>query len=58
MLTPERLKIRKMMANFRTRVKREMTAVGQFYTEQLARANLSIAGITLAPTAKEATKWK
>ena len=58
MPTPERLEIRKLMTTIKARVKRETTAVGQIYTEELARSNPSTAALAIAPTAKEASKGK
>jgi hypothetical protein len=55
MPTPERLEIRKMMENIKARVNRETTAVGQIYTEELARANLSTAALAIPRTTKKAS---
>ncbi len=54
----ERLEIRKMMTKVKTRVDRETTAIGQIYTEELAKANLSRTALAIAPTAREASKCK
>ncbi|CAF0856064.1 unnamed protein product [Rotaria sordida] len=51
---PERLVIRKMMTKVKTRVDRETTAIGQIYTEELVKANLSRTALAIAPTAREA----
>jgi hypothetical protein len=53
---PERLEIRKMMANVKTRVDRETATIGQIYHEELVKSNLSRAALAIAPTAKEASK--
>jgi hypothetical protein len=55
---PERLEIRKMMTNVKTRVNREATAIGQIYNDELATANLSRSALAIAPTAREASKCK
>jgi hypothetical protein len=55
---PDRLEIRKMLTNVKTRVDRETGAIGQIYNEELAKANLSRAALAIAPTAREASKCK
>jgi hypothetical protein len=55
---PERLEIRKMLSNVKTRVNLETTAIGQIYTEEIARANLSTTALAIANTAKEASTYK
>jgi hypothetical protein len=55
---PERLEIRKMLLNVKTRVNLETTAIGQIYTEEIARANLSTTALAIANTAKEASTYK
>ncbi|CAM4834901.1 unnamed protein product [Rotaria magnacalcarata] len=54
MPVPERLEIRKMLTNIKSRVDREATAIGQIYHEELVKANLSRAALAIAPTAREA----
>jgi hypothetical protein len=53
---PERLEVRNMLAKVKARVNKETTAIGQIYNEELAKANLSVVALALAPTAKEASK--
>ncbi|CAF3228537.1 unnamed protein product [Rotaria sp. Silwood2] len=43
-----------MMTKVKTRVDRETTAIGQIYTEELVKANLSRTALAIAPTAREA----
>ncbi|CAF1297611.1 unnamed protein product [Adineta steineri] len=52
MPAPERLEVRKMMNNVKNRVTNETTAIGQIYTDELVRSNLSTTALALAPTAK------
>ncbi|CAF1988702.1 unnamed protein product [Rotaria magnacalcarata] len=40
MSVPERLEIREMLTNIKSRVDREATAIGQIYHEELVTANL------------------
>jgi hypothetical protein len=40
MPVPERLEIRKMLTNIKSRVDRDATAIGQIYHEELVKANL------------------
>ena len=54
--TPERLEVRKMLANIKNRVNQETTAIGHIYTEEIGRGNLSTSALALAPSAKEASK--
>jgi hypothetical protein len=46
------------MEDIKGRVKRETTAIGQIYNEQLAQANLSRAALAIASTARGASKCK
>jgi hypothetical protein len=55
---PDRLEIRKMLTNVKTRVDRETGAIDQIHNEELAKANLSRAALAIAPTAREASKCK
>jgi hypothetical protein len=54
---PERLEIRKMLSSIKTRVSHEKTAIGQIYTEEIARENLSTTALAIANTAKEASTY-
>jgi hypothetical protein len=56
MPTPERLEVRKVMANIKNRVNCENTTIGHIYNEEIARANLSASALALAPSANEASK--
>jgi len=55
MPVPEKLEIRKMLLDVKSRVNRETTAVGKIYTEEISRANLSTTALAMANTAKEAS---
>lgn len=56
MPTPERVEIRKLMANVKVRVTEESTAIGQIYHEELVKANLSRSALAIAATSREASK--
>ena len=53
---PERLEIRRMMDTIKHRVNSETGAIGQIYTQEIARANLSPSALAFALTAKQASK--
>ncbi|CAF1300176.1 unnamed protein product [Rotaria sp. Silwood1] len=53
MPVPERVEIRKLIMNVKTRVQDETTAIGQIYNEELGKANLSKSALAAAATAKE-----
>jgi hypothetical protein len=55
MPVPERVEIRKMMMNIKTRVHEETTAIGQIYNKELAKANLSKTALAAAATARDAS---
>lgn len=52
----ERLEIRRMMTTIKHRVNSETSAIGQIYTQEMARANLSPSALAFALTAKQASK--
>lgn len=55
MPTPEKVEIRKILADIKNRVIRETTAVGKIYTEELSRSNLSTNALAVVNTAKKAS---
>lgn len=55
---PERVEVRKLMANVKARVHTETTAIGQIYNEELAKANLSKSALAVASTAREASTYR
>ncbi|CAF1465829.1 unnamed protein product [Adineta ricciae] len=56
MPVPEKLEIRRVLADVKNRINRETTAVGKIYTEEVSRANLSTTALAMANTAKQANR--